>query len=29
MGDNMEDPFTNAIFDVLVEEKVKNIIAIG
>ncbi|MDY0939638.1 MULTISPECIES: NAD(P)H-dependent flavin oxidoreductase [Priestia] len=29
MDNNTEDPFTNAIFDILVEEKVKNVIAIG
>ena len=29
MGNKLEDPFTNAIFDVLVEEKVKNVIAVG
>ncbi|MCY7766797.1 nitronate monooxygenase [Bacillus inaquosorum] len=29
MGDNKENPFTNAIFDVLVEQKVKTVVAVG
>ncbi|GAF64703.1 2-nitropropane dioxygenase [Bacillus sp. TS-2] len=29
MGEASEDPFTNAVFDVLVKENVKNVIAIG
>lgn len=29
MGGPSEDPFTNAVFDVLVQENVKNVIAVG
>ncbi|MNC16992.1 hypothetical protein D3C76_21290 [compost metagenome] len=29
MGEASEDPFTNAVFDVLAKENVKNVIAIG
>ena len=29
MGEATEDPFTNAVFDVLVKEDVKNVIAVG